>query len=991
MKHDVATRLYYGGDWHEAPAYVRKPVTVSRGLDDEKGEPSPGEAEATLDNRSGDYNPRNPASALYGLAGRNTPAQVVYGDPVVVEDFEDDTLNFSVFGGTDWFRTNAAAHTGSWSWRAGAIGDSQQSSAFIEVPDGATCVRFWYKVSSEEGFDKLRVYINSKSMGLVQYLDVSGEVDWTQITLDVTDAWDVVVNYIKDSSLGEGDDTAYIDDVEFLNVRHTGEIASWKPDRTVEFDGTKGDAWTDITASGVLRRLEQGNAPTESLMRRDSLASAFDGGTLIAGAYWPCEDGTQSTQIASALPGGQPITVTGPVSFAQSDIFPGSAPLPVLGPGGNFFGPVNGADGRTYFRMSLHIPSDNSIPDNTTIVNIYTTTGRFGIAYGTGGLLRLDAINTEGALVDQTLAFNFGIDDVRITLFVELRQFGSNTDYLWGVQKLSDDGLTVDTRIDSGTFSGITAGRCWRISGGGSGTMDGCTFGHIGVGHEQSFMFNLIDALRAYAGETAGDRFLRLCAENSVDGRVIGDPAASMPMGPQYSDTLPNLLAEIVRTDGGLLFDMRGAVGLLYRTRQSLYNQDPALTVDWEQLSAPSLPVLDDKDTRNDVTAKRRNGSSYRLVRETGPLNVNLPADDPEGVGRYKTEIDVNPAEDASLRNLAGWYLNLGTVDEQRFPKITVDLDANPELAGGPLNSNPYFETTTSPWTAINGGTLTRSTAQSHQGVASALLTPNGVTNGPEARSENVQGIVEGTPLIGSAWVRCAVSRNVFVAINWRNSGGSLLSTSSQTEAVVADTWTRIWVGGDAPANATQAQLVVGMSGSAPANNLLYIDEAALTLDRLATRLNPGDLIVVNNPPTDVSPGPLRLLAIGDQETIGSHSRKITFTTAPETPYQVGVYDESRYASKRTYRHSSSGPITTTSTGITFRSDVPWVTDPDQFPFDVMVSGEQMTVTAIGTAVQESNGEFRQLWTVIRSVNGVVKAHPVGVTVQLADPRRYAL
>ncbi|HEX6968862.1 MAG TPA: hypothetical protein VF174_08665, partial [Micromonosporaceae bacterium] len=332
-----------------------------------------------------------------------------------------------------------------------------------------------------------------------------------------------------------------------------------------------------------------------------------------------------------------------------------------------------------------------------------------------------------------------------------------------------------------------------------------------------------------------------LCAENGVDGRVIGDPATSMPMGPQTPDTLSNLLAEIVRTDGGLLFDMRGSVGLIYRTRTSLYNQDPALEVDWEQLSPPSLPVLDDKNTRNDVTVRRRNGSSARAVRETGPLNVQDPAADPQGVGRYDTQVDVNPASDALLPDLAGWYLALGTVDEQRFPAVTVDLDRSPELAAA------------------------------------------------------------------------------------------------------------------------------------------------------AAAVDVGDLIVVNDLPADVSPDPVRLIVLGSEETIGSHRRTITFNCAPASVYDVAVYDESRYASKRTYRHSSSGPITTTQTGITFRSDVPWVTDPDQFPFDIMVSGERMTVTAIGTAVQESDGEFRQLWTVIRSVNGVVKSHPVGVTVQLAEPPRYAL
>jgi hypothetical protein len=131
----------------------------------------------------------------------------------------------------------------------------------------------------------------------------------------------------------------------------------------------------------------------------------------------------------------------------------------------------------------------------------------------------------------------------------------------------------------------------------------------------------------------------------------------------------------------------------------------------------------------------------------------------------------------------------------------------------------------------------------------------------------------------------------------------------------------------------------------------------------------------------------------GYEETLGAGAPDeidLDWTTTPSGPWQqVAVYNVSRYASNSTYRHSSSGPITATATGITFRSAVPWVTDPAQFPFDVFVGGEQMTVTAIGDAVEETNGEFRQLWMVTRGVNGVVKSHPVGVTVQLADQRRY--
>lgn len=51
------------------------------------------------------------------------------------------------------------------------------------------------------------------------------------------------------------------------------------------------------------------------------------------------------------------------------------------------------------------------------------------------------------------------------------------------------------------------------------------------------------------------------------------------------------------------------------------------------------------------------------------------------------------------------------------------------------LNSNPYFETDTSGYTAY-GGTLTRSSAQSHTGSYSGLLTPSGAANLNYAESD---------------------------------------------------------------------------------------------------------------------------------------------------------------------------------------------------------------------------------------------------------------
>jgi hypothetical protein len=57
-----------------------------------------------------------------------------------------------------------------------------------------------------------------------------------------------------------------------------------------------------------------------------------------------------------------------------------------------------------------------------------------------------------------------------------------------------------------------------------------------------------------------------------------------------------------------------------------------------------------------------------------------------------------------------------------------------------------------------------------------------------------------------------------------------------------------------------------------------------------------------------------------------------------------------------------------------------WTTSAGDFPFDIMVAGEQMTVTTItGTGSP-------QTFHVTRSVNGVVKAHVAGEDVRLYAP-----
>lgn len=150
-------------------------------------------------------------------------------------------------------------------------------------------------------------------------------------------------------------------------------------------------------------------------------------------------------------------------------------------------------------------------------------------------------------------------------------------------------------------------------------------------------------------------------------------------------------------------------------------------------------------------------------------------------------------------------------------------------MAGQPLNANPFFEVDVANWFPV-AGTFVRSTAQFHQGVASGLLTPNGVAAVSEVKSEQILGVSAGQSLIGTAWVRCAVSRNVKVHINWLDSGAVNFATTSSVDIpVTANVWTPISLAATAPATTESAGLVaVSLNGTPPAGHTTHVDEAKL-------------------------------------------------------------------------------------------------------------------------------------------------------------------
>jgi hypothetical protein len=449
------------------------------------------------------------------------------------------------------------------------------------------------------------------------------------------------------------------------DIRFSGEVSEW-PQR---WDTSGRDVYVPLEASGILRRLGQGASALKSTMYR-----GYTSATFTPKAYWPCEDGEGATEIASGISGHPPMTIQAGANplpdFASHTGFKCSAPLPTFN-GTQWTGivPAYAGTGDVQVWFLAQIPAGSL--DEEGICAVYTTgtIQRWSILYDSAGSGNLRLIATDSAgteLVNSTAAFAVNGKLLRIDL--ELHQNGADVE--WDIATLEVGQSSGST--NSGTVTSQTISRCTAVVMNAGADHTDIAVGHISVHSSIRSLFDLDDELNAYAGETAGRRVERLCGEEGVTFRGIGDLDAAAPMGPQLPQELVALLRECADADLGILFEPRDLFGLAYRTRDSLCAQDALLALDYDAKHLSAIePTDDDQQTRNDITAKRVDGASARAVKETGVLSVLAP---PSGVGRYDEQVELNLQTDGQLPDMAGWRLHLGTVDEARYPVLGLDL-----------------------------------------------------------------------------------------------------------------------------------------------------------------------------------------------------------------------------------------------------------------------------------------------------------------------------
>jgi hypothetical protein len=460
-------------------------------------------------------------------------------------------------------------------------------------------------------------------------------------------------------------------------TRFVGYVSGWPP----SWDPSESDQTVTLVADGILRRLGQGRVQRSAMYR--TMAGVAPG-DYVPHAYWPMEDEPDALSFASAIPGRPALAAGGDIEPGSDDTLAGSGALATLTATDTvaFTIPDYTNAGQCVVQWVTKIPTE---PGAEVTLAEFTGTGgpvnkwRVTCVPGSPTNIWIYDLNSAGTVVNSTgipldgssthnpSEADFYGHWAMMTFAIE--QIGAFVDHWLGVTVDPTDGGVSAANAAAGTAGKLTGGTFY-----GAATP---SLGHVVVYTDPAFdagsggdAANNAAALAGYSGEMAHERVERLCREERIPVTVTA--TTSQAMGPQGTATTVALLRECATTDFGLLYEPSDAAGLAYLSSTERYNQAAAITLQYDQghVSPPWDPTDDDRDTRNDVTASRRDGSSARVTDE-----ASIAA-----IGVYDDTLSVSAASDEQLGNIAGWAVNLGTIDELRWPAVKPNFLDHPSL-----------------------------------------------------------------------------------------------------------------------------------------------------------------------------------------------------------------------------------------------------------------------------------------------------------------------
>lgn len=463
--------------------------------------------------------------------------------------------------------------------------------------------------------------------------------------------------------------------------RFHGETSSWP----VAWDPTGNWIYVDTTGSGIQKRLERGDATGSAMYRHHTKGVVSDPGFDFqrgaALAYWPMEDKKNSFQCASAIPGRPHLEIYGTPKFEEFTGFNESNPLPDLN-GSKFSGRIVGGNSEYVDVRFLYAAPETAPANDANFFTLWTEGGSaiFGgfmmweVEYKTTNTWRVFGY-FESALetgVPSITWDNLAMVTVGELMHVRFTLTQSGSDILLSLEGRNTAGEDLGTH--STTIVGSTFGRAHRIqlNDGGNARHTENFMGHVAVYGTDSPDWEA--PINAWHYETAMDRVKRICAEEDIQFRPVGDAGGSAFLGYQDEGTPQDIMSSAAVSDFGYLVDPLDAFGVEYRSSRSVLSQEPRLTLSYtgNELSGELRPVDDDSYIVNDAVARRGDAGFARFALTSGPLSANNP---PDGVGRYANEQSFSLAHEGQCVDIASWMVHQGTLDEEHYPQIQIALE----------------------------------------------------------------------------------------------------------------------------------------------------------------------------------------------------------------------------------------------------------------------------------------------------------------------------
>jgi hypothetical protein len=407
-------------------------------------------------------------------------------------------------------------------------------------------------------------------------------------------------------------------------------------------DPSGSDSYVVIQCYGVLRRQELGEN-LDSTLNKTIMAD-------VPVHFWRIDDPAGATSILSSMPtGGTAMTPTG-IDFAELESPPGGDGQQSAARFDTGSAEVKGLAVSPPYTIEWSVlrPSDGSADGAQA----------FKFEYSVGGV---------------TQSFNAAVsEDTGVTArdwyhyMAQGQQNGANYEfYAWknGVALgLVDSGVGTLGDLDM-VRPGSAASAPVSFSVGYVAVYD-----HLDVDAQVHS-----DALQAFVGERADVRFRRICAQLGITAHC--QAATSALMGPQPSGTGLEVLRDLEKTDGGVLHEY--GFGLGYQALSERYNAPVTFELDFDQrhIYGTPEPADDSQRFRNQWTIRSTNTGFQRTYRDPDYSTADGLLDDGDSIN---DNYDTN-----QLWIHAGHRVRRDSVDEDRWPRLPINLGGTPDLIPG--------------------------------------------------------------------------------------------------------------------------------------------------------------------------------------------------------------------------------------------------------------------------------------------------------------------